>query len=124
MRDVGVLREGSGLAVGLALEHLHHLPQPGHLVSQRLVVATQPGGLRGGAGVVLLELAKRRSQAVTLKSEGCNGPGQPGVVGFVEGCLEPPVFGIEPTAHLREGGHFAAEALQHPMPPLVLCNRT
>jgi hypothetical protein len=40
MRGGVVLREGSGLAAGLALEHLHHLLQPGHLVSQRLVVAT------------------------------------------------------------------------------------
>ena len=40
-------------------------------------------------------------QAVTLKSEGCNGSGQPGVVGFVERCLEPPVLGIEP-AHISE----------------------
>jgi hypothetical protein len=74
--------------------------------------------------VLTLELAKRRGQSVTLKLEGCNGSGQPGVVGFIERCLEPPVLGIEPAAHLREGGHFAAEVLQHPRPTLVPCNRT
>ena len=65
-------------------------PSPRHLVSQRLVVATQPGGLAAGLSVLTRELAKRRGQSVTLKLEGCNGSSQPGAVGFIERCLESP----------------------------------
>jgi len=94
------------------------------LLAKRNVWSEKPIALSVKDGKELLELAKRRCQVVTLEFEGRNGSGQPGVVGFVEHCLEPPVLGIEPAAHLREGGHLAAEALQHPRLTLVPCNRT